>query len=582
MRHAVNVGRRSIFAKLVFIFLMIMTPVFGTGLYINEFASRSVADEITLSMDSKIEFYMKLLEVDLSKIIQFQQQYVNDSDLLELSGGWEFMSYPDRAYASERLQRRLLLLQSSSLYIKRAAVYLPAMERSVSAYNSFDDFDEKEFEGLLRTNGSRLSHFTYWNDRLFLNMTAPGWSYRDGEDPIYLLSVELSIPRIRELLGQIGSGGEGESVLASPDNGWSVSSAEGSAEPDRRSWVSTSIHSTELNLTLSAFVPETIAYGKLKQYKKGYWLLSGLAVAAMIVFALWIHRVIHNPLSKLVRAFRHLEEGNLNVAVKHHAHDEFRYVFRQFNGTVAKLDALIKDVFEQKYRAQLSELRQLQSQINPHFLYNSFFNLQLMAKLRDHDNIERFTAYLGEYFLYITRNASSEASLAEEVEHSRRYTQIQSFRFKGRIAAEFGELPAEARDVRVPRLILQPLIENAYKHGLESKKALGRLRVCFESVDDALAISIEDNGEALSDERIAELSKRLALSSLEAETTGMINVSRRLRLKFGDAAGLAIDRGPLGGMRATVRVPLRRNEEERDREDLNTEGKRHVPTAHRG
>jgi len=582
MRHRFNLNRRSIFVKLVLVFLLILLPVFTVGWFNNDFASRSVASEIASSMESKVGFYMKLLEVDLSKIIQFQRQYVNDSDLLELSGGWEFMTYPERTYASERLQRRLLLLQSSSLYIKGVAVMLPTMGRVVSAYSSFEELDRNLVQGLLRTNGAQISHFTYWQDRLFITLPAPGWSYRDKEDPLYLLAVELDIPRMREMLKQMNTNEAGYARLASENNSWTISSSEQAQASDEHGLVSIETHSTELNLTLSAYVPETIAYAKLKQLKQWYWLLLLLTVAAIVGFALWIRRNIHNPLNKLVRAFRHLEEGNLNIAVKHEAHDEFRYVFTQFNSTVVKLDLLIKDVYEQKYRAQLSELRQLQAQINPHFLYNAFFNLQLMAKLRDNDNIERFTSYLSDYFMYITRNASAEVTLAEEVTHAQKYAQIQSFRFKGRIAVRFGELPAAYHSIKVPRLIMQPILENAYKYGLEPKKSQGLLQVEFRQERESLMIVIEDNGEALSDERLAEMAFSLRHVHLDTETTGMINVSRRLQLLLGEEAGLEVGRSEWGGMKVVIKLPVPVTAAiDRENTDKREDGE-DVPTIDRG
>lgn len=128
MGNRFNIIRRSIFVKLMFVFLLILLLVFSVGWFNNEFASRSVANEIALSMESKVEFYMKLLELDLSKIM------------------------------------------------------LPTMKRVVSAYSSFDNLDDALFQDLLRTNGERISHFTYLHDRLYITMPAPGWSYRDRED----------------------------------------------------------------------------------------------------------------------------------------------------------------------------------------------------------------------------------------------------------------------------------------------------------------------------------------------------------------------------------------------------------------
>ncbi|GJM75129.1 hypothetical protein HMSSN036_73450 [Paenibacillus macerans] len=103
--------------------------------------------------------------------------------------------------------------------------------------------------------------------------------------------------------------------------------------------------------------------------------------------------------------------------------------------------------------AQRAELKQLQSQINPHFLYNSFFILNTMAKTGDTERIEQFTTLLGEYFEFVTRNASDLVALEQEIHHARMYAEIQELRFSRRIQVRFDTLPDELRSIPVPRLI---------------------------------------------------------------------------------------------------------------------------------
>ena len=162
---------------------------------------------------------------------------------------------------------------------------------------------------------------------------------------------------------------------------------------------------------------------------------------------------------------------------------------------VKELKTLIEQSYKQKILVQRAEMKQLQSQINPHFLYNSFFILNTMARTEDYENIEKFTEQLGRYFQFITRSAADEVPLEKEVEHARVYTEIQAMRYSNRIKAYFEELPEEFWGIVVPRLILQPIIENAFEHGLGMVKKNGILTVSFEKLQNGLHIIIENNGE---------------------------------------------------------------------------------------
>jgi len=220
---------------------------------------------------------------------------------------------------------------------------------------------------------------------------------------------------------------------------------------------------------------------------------------------------------------------------------------------LTKLQALIDQDFKQKLMMQKAELKQLQSQINPHFLYNSFFILTSLARTGDLERIERFTIMLGEYFRFITRNGEDNVKLAEEIKHSRMYTEIQNLRFSRRIRVQFDELPKEMEDIRVPRLIIQPLVENAYEHSLEKIAEDGKLRVSFESEPAESRIIVEDNGEMIETE-INALRERLANANEAHEVTGMINIHRRIVLIYGEGSGLILSRSELNGLKVTVRI----------------------------
>lgn len=178
-----------------------------------------------------------------------------------------------------------------------------------------------------------------------------------------------------------------------------------------------------------------------------------------------------------------------------------------------------------------------------------------MARTGDMERVEQFTIQLGEYFRFVTRSASDEISLAQEIHHARTYTDIQLLRFSRRIRARFEELPEALAETKVPRLIVQPIIENAFEHSLERKEENGKIVVRFESGDGECRIVVEDNGSELSEEKLLELARTLANRDDTAETTGMVNIHRRLAITFGERGGVRVARSGLGGLQVTLYFP---------------------------
>lgn len=155
-----------------------------------------------------------------------------------------------------------------------------------------------------------------------------------------------------------------------------------------------------------------------------------------------------------------------------------------------QISRLIDEVYVQTNLAQRAQLKQLQAQINPHFLYNSFFVLSRRVKRHDFENAQELAKHLGNYFQFLARNESDFVMLRQEVEHAKSYAAIQGTRFISRLSIEFGELPVECEGILVPRLILQPLLENAFEHGLENKMKDGILKVSFEEGENEIRIHV--------------------------------------------------------------------------------------------
>lgn len=570
--------RFTIFPKLVVGFLLMVAPLFGLGLVMNKQGETSVSEELSNSLASRVQFYSKTLDNEKDHILMVQRQYAGDPDLRQLSFIGGIMTPFVWSDTVLGIQNKLQLIKSSSVYIENVSAHMLTINRTISSNRSLSDTVADDYEAVRNARSQDHSALIYWQDRLFLGLPYPDPPLPDRESA-YVLSIELSAAKFRETLQQITDYEGADAVLFNPQQDWMLAGSDAAEEePTLRRVLKAKFEERglegveqvrigseaflfayrylpEFGSYVCAYVPKAQVFGKLDRNRNTFWVLSILSLLIILVYSYWIFRLIHRPLNALVRSFRRVEGGQMEtIALPRGGRDEFYNLFNHFNAMVAKLNVLIHQVYEQKIRAQSSELKQLQSQINPHFLYNTYFILYRLAKIEDLEGVTRFSQVLGQYFQFITRSASDEVPLRDEVGHTRTYVEIQNIRFSNRIQVEFEELPAASETVMVPRLILQPILENAYKYGLESKLEDGCIAIRFRQEEGCIRIAVEDNGEELTDERLEELRRQLAEHSPERESTGLLNVHRRLQLMYGDRSGLAVSRGGWGGMHILLTI----------------------------
>lgn len=563
--------RNTIFLRLLVTFLLIMLPIVISAVYLYQWVVRTASADITQTAAAQSAFYLTDLENEIERMKLLQFSLLEDDDLNELVLAWETMATIDRTDAMNSLMKRLYTVQNSSMYIKDVSVHIATIRRTMSALGGVRGFDAERYREVRSVFGGG-SHLIEWHGGLFLGAMKQRGS--KGAEPLFTVEIELDTRKLQEALAQFntypGSGtlllsdsarvalasGTGVTRLGAPyDLRESLRAAVGQTGElliEGNRYYVVQAHSADLGLSISRFIPEQVVRQPLSTIYKWAWVFAIAAVAIFAAFALSTYKFIHKPMLTLVKSFRRMEQGDLNICIAHESKDEFRYLYGRFNQMVDNLRSLIDQVYKQKIMAQRAELKQLQSQINPHFLYNSFFILNTMAKTGDTERIEQFTTLLGEYFEFVTRNASDAVALDQEIRHARMYAEIQELRFSRRIRVRFDPLPDELRPILVPRLIVQPIIENAFKHSLEKKVKDGLIAVRFEKTGSQVRIIVEDNGERLTDEALAQIRRALHDVHDQAEVTGMVNIHRRIRITFGEDCGLLTERSELGGLRVTI------------------------------
>ena len=287
-----------------------------------------------------------------------------------------------------------------------------------------------------------------------------------------------------------------------------------------------------------------------------FYLGIVLALVGLLfwIVILWANKTVGKPLHKIVNAFETVRAGNLKVRIYHKNNDEFGYIYASFNEMVEQIETLIENIREQSVLLQNAELMQLQSQINPHFLYNSFYIIKFMARKEDYEQIEDFVTSLAAYYRFLNKETNQVIPLAAEVEHMNNYIDIQQMRFGDKITVQRQELPEDVKSFKVPKLILQPVIENAYGYGLASLLADGRLNISYRMEDKILYIDIEDNGDVLTSDVLERMRENIYAGKGEALNHALANIHRRILLAFGQDNGVLLDIGSMGGLKVTLRL----------------------------
>lgn len=571
----VNSIRNTIFIRLVATYLFVILPLIILGVYLYNWSYQYASQEISKNSQAQLSAYLDGLNREIEWLEIQQYDILQDGELNKMALTWEMMSTVDRKASLHYLLPRLVSIKNSSIYIKDVFVHIRGMDKTISAMTGMNAFDSRRYNNVYEEKARGNPRLLQIDDTLHL--VAAKYGASKGEEPLLIVQIELDASKLRESLMQISVYPESGAFIVSEPSGFALAShdeadrlmggAMQAIQNENRQMINIGTgrylidkaYSDKLKLSVFSYLPNEVVKRPLSKFYVWAWLFAGTTLLAIAIYAVSTYKLVHKPLLLLVQSFRKMEDGMFNIRIRHGQRDEFGYLYDRFNHMLIKLQHLIDQDFRHKLMMQRAELKQLQSQINPHFLYNSFFILSSLAKTGDVTQIELFTNMLGEYFRFITRNDADNVPLLEETRHSRIYTEIQKLRFSRRIRVEFGELPKEMETLKVPRLIIQPIIENAYEHSLEKMQDDGLLRVAFHLDDEEASIVIEENGNGLTNNEIEALNRRLERTSESAESlevTGLINIHRRIALTYGESSGLVLSRSPLNGLRVQIRIRL--------------------------
>lgn len=571
---------KSLSMRILLVFIVAVIPIYSIGVALYISGTEQLVQETLEVKRSQMEYYLDSMESEMGRIAKLSAEVTNSTTIGTINNRYSYLDYYHRGVKVNSLRNDLKAICGSSKYVSTVTAYMLGNNRKLNDYYGFDymtEADKELAEGLNR----ELGHNFCFLDDTFYIYTA----LRDSKQQVaYMVASEIDrnvfVNDLAELCGSIPSElallyRSANLLLAGESSQLSELCVEADAalgqddcsqgrifnmKARNDQYRVACVDAPNLNLRLYCFTTEDDLYLAANRYSP--YLVGIIATAFVIVVLLLIsiHHMVHKPLRSMLYAFKKVESGDLSVRINHSRQDEFREIYVAFNQMTGELDRYINRSLQQEISLKRSEVLQLQSQINPHFLFNSYFMLHRMIKCRDWESAELLSQYMGEYFRNITRNAKQFVTLREEVSHARTYTEIQKMRFGGRIKVDFSDMPDDVAELPTPKLILQPLIENAFEHGLKDAIIDGMVRVRFEKLSDGCLICVEDNGYGMSDQQLMELQESLLLQ--DGEVTALRNIHRRLLLIMPETNGIRLSRSDLGGLKVEMQIINRRAENE--------------------
>ncbi|WP_375103737.1 sensor histidine kinase [Paenibacillus sp. RS8] len=318
------------------------------------------------------------------------------------------------------------------------------------------------------------------------------------------------------------------------------------------SFLVSSVPSTTINWQVVHFSPLKKILQPIRSSRYSFLTGSAILLVLSLLFALQLYRQVQRPVSLLQRSLNRMKEGRWSTRIHTKTNPEFTMLNEEFNEMAEQIQALIEQVYMEQLRAKDAHLKQLQSQINPHFLYNCLFFIKSKAVVGDTDSVEAMALNLGEYYRYITKVDHSLTTLQDELKLLENYLEIQNLR-KQRIYYEM-DIADDLHGLQIPRLLIQPLVENSIIHGIEKKIGQGSIRITASQTQQAVTVTVEDNGAGMTNEAIVSLNARISESTREDGGCGLWNIQQRLQHHYGDSSGLLIAPSPEGGLKITLRM----------------------------
>lgn len=283
----------------------------------------------------------------------------------------------------------------------------------------------------------------------------------------------------------------------------------------------------------------------LNRQMKEFIIICGVLVIVLVIAVtsatVLIASGILRPIRELYQVTGKISEGNFEVRASANSRDELEVLAHGFNHMADNIQSLIDKIKKDEQKMRSADLRLLQEQINPHFLYNTLDTIVWLVEANEPDQAVEMIVTLSDFFRLVLSKGKEFISIEQEEQHIRSYLQIQEMRYQDILAYDIRINP-DLYDYQILKLTLQPLVENALYHGIKCKRAKGTISITGEKQGAVICFQVKDDGVGMDEEELQQLRKEIVRPCQETEKGfGLANVNERIRMHFGEQYGMTID-----------------------------------------
>ncbi|MFD2328027.1 sensor histidine kinase [Cohnella sp. GCM10020058] len=297
-------------------------------------------------------------------------------------------------------------------------------------------------------------------------------------------------------------------------------------------------------------------YERLTSTRAAVLTAIGICAAVLIGMGIWFSRRLSDPIRSVIRQMIKVESGNLDIAPLQGGLDEVGRLSHGLNRMVDRLRTFIDEAYVAEIKQKQTELNALKSQIRPHYLYNTLEVIRMNAVASDAAEVGDMIRSLSRQLQYVIDYGEDSVSIRRELDHLRNYFDIIKIRYESRIELSCDIAPDVDLEWPIPKLSLQPIVENAVQHGLLPNGGKGTVRVTIEAEEDRLVVIVYDDGVGIEPSVLADLLARLNEPEPASRSIGLKNVQDRIRAMYGANYGISISSRPGIGTSVQMIFPM--------------------------
>lgn len=555
---------------LIFAVFAVVSICFNLITYVRE--KKYYSEIIEQEQSDRINYLSKNINDELTALKITASMAVKEDIVQDLYCRYEYVNSYERNKMMEDIRKRCLEIDNLNSFVSSSTLILPEQNLKIDR-DGYDIADEDAYAFLLEEKKNELIYMkkekAYIFEILNKNYLLDKWSQ---ENILGIFIIELNTDLIRQELQYAKMMDADVLFMTNPDKDTIYfttgdiafrklkrSKNEDKILLDGEEYLFMS--SNDDGDFFSLYYLQDQGFLHLIQEKMitNILLFAGIIVLTILVAFLLFYKRVFQPLEVLlVDAFEQIKDSNLSYRIPVTRNNVvFTRLYQNFNYMAERIDTLVSRELKQQILVNQANYKHLQAQINPHFMYNSYFLLYRMIKRGDKEGSLLVCENLGRFFKYINRDSGENKSLSDEISHARSYAIIQSYRYQGIIHVDFPELPQRYNYIEVPRLIIQPLIENVFKYvvsELEEEEEI-ELKVSYEEAAEELLIHVENSGR-LEEKQLEEIRKKLHKEQKEEDITALMNINTRLNVFFGQEKSLEVEKSSLGGLKVSLHVRL--------------------------